>query len=66
MIKIRYSSIDGFRQKKTFKTLKGARDFAQKYVGKYPEMGSDYAVAGDGVGKITVIEGVTLAELFDN
>jgi hypothetical protein len=52
MIKIKYSSVDGGRMSRSFKSLKGARAFAQKMVGKNPEMGSSYAVSGDGIGKI--------------
>ena len=63
MIKVWYSSVDGFAKSKSFKTLKGARKYAQSMVGKYPEMGSYYAVSGDGIGKIEV-EGVALGELF--
>lgn len=62
-IKVRYRSIDHFTKTSTFKTLPGARKFAHKWVGEHPEIGSYYAVSGDGVGKITV-EGATLAELF--
>lgn len=63
MIKLRYSSVDGYRKSASFKTVKGARKFAQHWVGKHPEIGSTYAVSGDGVGKITA-EGIALAELF--
>jgi len=62
-ITVRYSSVDGFRKTRTFKTLKGAQKFATKYVGETPEFGSYYAVSFDGVGKITV-SGTTLEELF--
>lgn len=62
-MKITYSSIDRVRVTRTFKTLKGARKFAQSWVGKNPEMGSTYAVSGDGIGKITA-DGVALADLF--
>lgn len=63
MIKVKYTSVDGYRSTRPFKTLKGARAFAQKYVGKNPDMGSFYAVSSDGIGKITV-EGVPLKDLF--
>jgi hypothetical protein len=62
-IKVRYSSIDHFRQTRTFKTLEGARKYAADRVGDNPDMGSHYAVSFDGIGKITV-EGCTLQELF--
>ena len=63
MIKVRYSSVDGFSKSRTFKTLAGARTFAWHYVGETPELGSWYAVSSDGVGKVTCT-GCTLAELF--
>jgi len=63
MIKVTYSTIDRFRRTKTFKTLAGARKFAQHWVGATPEIGSTYAVSGDGVGKVTV-EGASLKDLF--
>jgi hypothetical protein len=62
-IRVSYQSIDRFTQTKTYKTLKGAQRFAQHWVGAHPEIGTGYAVSGDGVGKITVI-GATLHELF--
>jgi hypothetical protein len=64
-IKVHYSSIDGCRETRTFKTLKGARRYAQEMVGEHPEMGSRYAVSGDGVGKVTITAmGHSLASLF--
>jgi hypothetical protein len=63
MIKVKYSSVDGYRKTKPFKTLKGARKYAQRCVGENPDMGSHYAVSFDGIGKIQV-EGVALADLF--
>ncbi len=62
-ITVRYSSIDGCSKSRKFKSLKGAQAFAQRYVGKTPEMGGSYAVSGDGVGKIEVT-GVALSALF--
>ena len=62
-IKVTYTSVDGARIRKTFKTIAEARAFAVHWVGEHPELGRTYAVSGDGVGKITV-EGCTLAELF--
>lgn len=63
MIKVRYSSVDGFSRSKTFKTLNGARKYAQEMVGEHPDMGFYYAVSFDGIGKVTV-SGCSLAELF--
>ena len=62
-ITVSYSSIDHFRKTRKFKTLEGARKFAQKMIGPTPEMGSGYAVSGDGVGKI-LARGVSLYSLF--
>jgi hypothetical protein len=63
VIKVKYSSVDGGRKSRSFKTLKGARHFAQYWIGKNPEIGSIYAVSGDGIGKIEA-SGVALADLF--
>ncbi len=63
MIKVRYSAVDGFTQTRKFKTLAGAQKFASDRVGKTPEIGTRYAVSGDGIGKV-VATGATLAELF--
>lgn len=57
MLKVTYSV------SRNFKTLDGARRFAHRYVGPYPEIGFGYAVSGDGIGKVAV-EGCTLSELF--
>lgn len=62
-ITVRYSSIDRFSKSRSFKTIDGARRWARYWVGNHPEIGSGYAVSGDGVGKITV-RGCTLDELF--
>lgn len=63
MITVIYSSIDNVRIRRRFASLAGAQNFAFHWVGERPEIGSTYAVSGDGVGKIEVI-GATLAELF--
>jgi hypothetical protein len=63
LIKVRYSSIDGCGTTRTFKSLEGATNYAQKWVGKHPEIGSSYAVSGDGVGKVQV-QGCSLTDLF--
>ena len=63
-IVVTYSSIDGARKRRSFKTVAKARAFAIYWVGETPEMGLGYAVAGDGVGKVTVT-GCTLKELFE-
>jgi hypothetical protein len=65
MIKLYFSTIDGCRNVKRFKTLAGARKAAHERVGRYPEIGSTYAVSGDGVVKVTVA-GCSLNALFDD
>ena len=63
-IVVSYSAVDGYRAPaRVFATLAGARRYAHERVGRHPEIGSSYAVSGDGVGKVTV-RGCTLAELF--
>jgi hypothetical protein len=62
-IRVRYTTIDRFSQSRRFKTLEGAQKYAAKYVGETPELGSFYAVSGDGVGKITC-EGCRVSDLF--
>jgi hypothetical protein len=63
-IKITYQSIDGLRDTRSFKTIEGARKFAQRGVGEHPELGRGYAVSGDGIGKVTVASGCELGDLF--
>lgn len=63
LIKLYFSTIDNCRSVKVFKTLAGAQKAAWDRVGKHPEIGSNYAVSGDGVVKVTVA-GATLKELF--
>lgn len=62
-IRVRYTSIDGYRDTRKFKTLKGARVFAHDRVGPHPELGGTYAISRDGIGLIAVA-GCTLRELF--
>lgn len=62
-MKIYYSSIDGFERRLDTENLVEAQAFAQKWVGKHPEIGSSYAISGDGVGKIEA-DGVSLSQLF--
>lgn len=62
-ITVLYSSFDGTRIRRAYKTLAAARRFAHYYVGPHPELGGRYAVSADGVGKI-VAQGCSLAELF--
>lgn len=64
-ITLRYHSSDGFSQSRKFKTMAGARRYAQKMVGKLPEMGFAYAISQDGIGTIHA-EGCSLELLFGN
>lgn len=63
-INLFYSSIDGYESELSFDSLDAAREYAQKRVGETPEMGTTYAVSSDGIGKIEVDGGCTLADLF--
>jgi hypothetical protein len=65
-IKLRYTSIDRSRTTRTFETLEGAQKWAQSWVGSSCDIGSSYAISFDGVGKIEVVSGTTLRELFPN
>jgi hypothetical protein len=66
MIRLRYQSIDGVNKVRSFGALAGARRWAQEWAGADAEVAaSGYAISFDGVSKITVIEGATLAELFE-
>lgn len=62
-ITITYQAWDGYRARRVFKTLKGARRYAVERVGETPDFGSGYAVSFDGVG-VVYAEGCSLAELF--
>ena len=62
-IKVRYSSVDGYRESRKFKSAAGAGKYARKLVGDHPDIGSHYAVSSDGIGKVE-IEGASFAELF--
>lgn len=62
-INVYYNTIDHYSKSGTFKTLKGARHFAQQWIGESPDIGYGYAVSFDGVGKITC-SGCRLEDLF--
>jgi hypothetical protein len=63
MIKIYRTSIDGCRNVRQFKTVKGARQYALQCVGPQDPIGWNYAVSDDGVVKIQWA-GVDRTELF--
>jgi hypothetical protein len=62
-IRVRVETLDHLRKTRRFKTLEGARRFAQRWVGEAPDLGSWYAVSFDGIAKVTV-SGATLADIF--
>jgi hypothetical protein len=53
VIKINYFTLDRYSEFRRFKTLAGARKYARRKLGEYFDIGSSYAVSGDGVAKIT-------------
>lgn len=63
-IRVYYHAVDGFSEHRNFKTLRGARKYAQMRVGAHPDFGGHYSVSHDGVGKITVYGDATLGDLF--
>ena len=63
-IVVAYWAVDGYRQRRSFRTLAGAQKFAKRWVGATPELGAAYAVSADGVGTIRVVHGCALKELF--
>lgn len=63
-ITVTYSSVDGYREHRSFKTLDDARKYAHRWLGETPEMGQFYAVSHDGIGKIEVSSGAKVADLF--
>jgi hypothetical protein len=63
-ITVAYAAIDGYRETRSFDTLEGAQAFAQYWVGPTPDYGTTYAVAPDGVGKVSV-EGASIEHLFE-
>lgn len=63
-IRLYFSTIDNCRSTRLFKSLKGAQKAAWDRVGRHPEIGSNYAVSGDGIAKVVVSGDATLAQLF--
>ena len=61
-IVVLYTAIDRYRERRTFKTLKGAQRFAAKYVGDTPELAPYYAISPDGIG--TVRSNIAIQDLF--
>jgi hypothetical protein len=67
LIKLRYETIDGFRESKVFKTLDGARAYFRRRIGETYDVGVTfgYAVDAYGTGKLMIREGTTWPELLD-
>lgn len=66
VIKLTFSTVDRFRESRTFKTLKGAQTYAHKKVGAHPDISEmfQYAVGTYGDAKLEIREGTTFTELF--
>jgi len=64
LIRVTYESIDGYRETRTYKTLKGARRYAQHWLGEHPDIGITGAVDDYGIGKIQVDGDARSADLF--
>lgn len=62
-ITVRYWSRDGYRQTRRFKTLAGASRYARTWVGDNAEIGPDYAISWDGIGRVSVT-GCPIEALF--
>ena len=63
IITLRYRSCDGYSEKRTFKTLKGAQRYAERMLGGCPELTCTYAVSTDGIGTI-YSAGASLSDIF--
>jgi hypothetical protein len=66
LIKLTFSTVDRFRESRTYKTLEGARKYAHRRVGAHPDISEVfwYAVGQYGDAKLEIREGTTYAELF--
>ena len=62
-ITVNYLAVDGSRKTRTFSSLDAAQQFAQRWVGEMPELGSNYAISADGVGRI-MVQGALIRDLF--
>jgi hypothetical protein len=62
-IKISIKTVDHFSQTRKFQTVEGARKYARRYVGQFPDVGGSYAVSQDGI--VTAhVDGMDLNEFF--
>lgn len=62
-VTVYFTTSDRYSQTRKFKTLNGARAYAQSKIGKTPEVGGHYAVSSYGDAKIEA-HGATMMELF--
>jgi hypothetical protein len=63
-IRVRYNAAaDCFTQSRTFKTLKGAQEYAQQWVGESPKVLDDLGTATGNGGRVTC-EGCQIRALF--
>ena len=53
-LSVQFKTTDRYSESRRFKTLEGARAYAQKKIGETPEIGSFYAVGAYGDARITV------------
>lgn len=60
---IHVTTVDGVSKSRSFKRLKAARKFAERWVGKHPDIGSYYAVSQHGDAKVEV-SGISVEALF--
>ena len=64
-VTLRVTTTDRFNSKRSFKTLKGARAFAHRYVGKHPDVSETFRYAVGAFGDVKVEwDGCTSGELF--
>jgi len=65
-IKLHYSTLDRFSESRTFKTLAGAKAYATRRLGTYYDvsLAFNYAVSGDGIGKLSIRAGTTWKDLI--
>ncbi len=62
-IKISNSAVDGFVESKTYKTIKGARKYLEKWAGSFYDVVGNVLITGDGINKLTV-KGAKISEIL--
>lgn len=63
LIRMYYSTIDGVNIHKACETIEEARSWAMTWVGEHPEIGSYYAISGDGIGKV-MVDDCSIRDIF--